>query len=123
MNDILATKLYEALHGSRLLDGVLVIENERQVTLAKARQQKIDEAHRSLVEAQKYRFTVLKNLVKEVFPNRSDILAHAVARKANGSSRLWELASEPKFEATKMALMFAGTSPAAEKQAKMLING
>jgi 4-hydroxy-3-methylbut-2-enyl diphosphate reductase IspH len=118
MDSILSSKLSAALeqttNGKKLLQGALVIERDRQVMIAKAR-------HTTLIEAQKARFTELKDLVKEVWSNRPDILAHVVARNSSGSSRLWELAAEPRFNDTKMALMYAGTSLEAEKQAKLLL--
>ena len=119
LSEKLSAALERTTNGQKLLQGALVIEHNRKMMIAKARQQEDRAKYTALVEAQKARFAELKDLVKEVWPTRPDILAQAVARNSSGSSRLWDLASEPKFESTKTALMYAGANMEAERLAKL----
>jgi hypothetical protein len=69
------------------------------------------------------RYNELKDLVKDAFPKRRDVVYHAICRPEHGSSRLWDIAGDVN-ETTKCSdlLKWAGTSERAELDAKLFVN-
>jgi hypothetical protein len=105
------------MRNSILRDALL--SNPKTASLIQAKRA-LDEAE---YKARLARYNELKDLVKDAFPKRRDVVYHAICRPEKGSSRLWAIAGD----ASEMAkcsdlLKWAGTSERAEIEAKLFVN-
>lgn len=105
------------MHNSILRDQLM--SNPKTAALVQAKRA----ADAAEYKARLARYNELKELVRDAFPKRRDVVFHAICRPEKGSSRLWDIAGDVNETAKCSDLLkWAGTGEKAELEAKLYVN-